>query len=212
MKTLKIAALAAAFAALAGTHGVARTAQDAAASPQNLFEAGEYDQALAALRADHAEGSMSTEDHYLASLILVRKSPPDNGAAREELDAVAADENDGWKQTAASARALLDNDTAAAITAGSAATTAAPDLFAAHYQLGLAQAKAENWTAAAESLDRAAGINPSFAYAHYYAGVAYSHLRRPDREAQHFETFVRLAPKAPERLAVESIMRTLRGR
>jgi hypothetical protein len=50
------------------------------------------------------------------------------------------------------------------------------------------------------------------AYAHYEAGMAYYKAKRVDRMAVYFENFLRLAPNAPERSAVQSIMRTVRGR
>ncbi len=212
VKTWSIAAIAA-FAALAGTHAVARTAQQPPApSAQKLFEAGDYDRALEALKPDSGDASMTTDEHYLASMVLLRKSPPDLDRVREELNAVHADGREAWQLTAASAGALVNDDTAAALDSATAAVAADPDLFAAQYQLGLARARTENWTGAAEALDRAAALDPDFAYAHYYAGIAYSRLRRPDRESEHFQMFVKLAPNAPERLAVESILRTLRGR
>jgi tetratricopeptide (TPR) repeat protein len=203
----------AAVAALAGTQAVARTAQDPPppATPQQLFEAGQYDQALAALQQD-GDAQMTTQDRYLASMILLRQSPPDIDRAIAELDAVRADDREAWRQAAASAQALAHDNTAEALAAATAAVAADANLFAAQYQLGLARAKQEDWTGAAEAFERATALDPAFAYAHYYAGIAYSRLRRPDREAQHFETFVKLAPKAPERLAVESILKTLRGR
>ena len=37
-------------------------------------------------------------------------------------------------------------------------------------------------------------------------------IKRADLTAEHLERFVKLAPMAPERPAVESLMRTLRGR
>jgi tetratricopeptide (TPR) repeat protein len=213
VKIHPIAALSLAFAALVGTHAVARTAQDPAPpSAQQLFEAGDYDGALAALQRDSHDATMTTEDHYLASMILLRKSPPETDRAREELDAVRADDREAWKQAGASAQAIADNNIPAALEAATAAVAADPDLFAAQYQLGIARARTDNWTGAAAALERATEIDPDFAYAHYYAGIAYSRLRRPDQESRHFELFVKLAPKAPERLAVESILRTLRGR
>jgi tetratricopeptide (TPR) repeat protein len=83
--------------------------------------------------------------------------------------------------------------------------------FHAHYQLGLVKARQEDWTGSAEALARASQLNPAFAYAHYYAGMAYSRLRRTDRVALHLEWFMRLAPTAPERTAVLAILRTIRG-
>ena len=53
---------------------------------------------------------------------------------------------------------------------------------------------------------------PRFAYAHYYAGLSHYRVGRTDKMAAAFEHFLTLAPKAPERPQVESIMRTLRGR
>jgi tetratricopeptide (TPR) repeat protein len=211
VKTLRFAAAVAVAAALGATHAVAQTEQPPP-TPQQLFEAGAYQQALAALHEQHEQQPMATADHYLASLVLLRATPPDVDGARAELDAVAADEDEGWKKTADSARALLDGNAQAATDAGMAAVKATPDLLAAQYQLGLARAKAENWAGAAEAFERASQIAPTFAYAHYYAGLAYSRLKRVDREAEHFQLFVKLAPKAPERLAVESILRTIRGR
>jgi len=213
MRIVNIAVLATALAALTGVHGVARAAQDAGSeSAQQLFEAGEYERALAALQEERDAASASTENHYLASLVLLRLSPPQVDRAHAELDAVRSDEREAWQHTADSAAALAANDTTAALEAATAAVAADPMLFAAQYQLGLAHARAENWPAAAEAFERATDLDPAFAYAHYYAGIAYSRLRRADVEARHFELFIRLAPKAPERLAVESIMRTLRGR
>jgi hypothetical protein len=53
---------------------------------------------------------------------------------------------------------------------------------------------------------------PTFAYAHYNAGMAWYQARRLDKMATHFETFIRLAPGAPERPAVEQLMRSIRRR
>jgi hypothetical protein len=50
------------------------------------------------------------------------------------------------------------------------------------------------------------------AYAHYNAGMNFYKASRVDRMAVYFENFLKLAPNAPERPAVESIMRTVRGR
>jgi tetratricopeptide (TPR) repeat protein len=73
-------------------------------------------------------------------------------------------------------------------------------------------ARSGDFAAAAEAFDRTIEANSRFAYAYYYAGLAYSKIDRADRMALRFETFLRLAPEAPERREVESILRTLRGR
>ena len=88
----------------------------------------------------------------------------------------------------------------------------AGDLADAHYQLGLVLANASEWAAAAAEFDRVAEINPSLAYAYYYGGLMHYRANRPDRMANRFEQFLKLAPNAPERPEVVQIMRTVRGR
>jgi tetratricopeptide (TPR) repeat protein len=51
---------------------------------------------------------------------------------------------------------------------------------------------------------------PSSAYAHYYAGLAYSSMRKNDRMLRHFEHFLALRPNAPEARKVRSVVRTIR--
>jgi tetratricopeptide (TPR) repeat protein len=82
----------------------------------------------------------------------------------------------------------------------------------AHYQLGLVYAKRQEWPQAAAEFDRVLQINPSNGYAHYYAGLMEYRANHPDRMANHFEQFLKLAPDAPERPEVTQIMRTVRGR
>jgi hypothetical protein len=72
-------------------------------------------------------------------------------------------------------------------------------------------ARREYGDAAAE-FTKAAQLDPGFAAAHYYAGLANYREKRIDLMTRSFETFVRLAPNAPERPEVESILRTVRGR
>lgn len=66
------------------------------------------------------------------------------------------------------------------------------------------------FAAAAETLDRCIASNPRRAYAYYYAGLAYREIERVDLMTDRFETFVKLAPDAPERPQVERILNTLR--
>ena len=80
------------------------------------------------------------------------------------------------------------------------------------YDLGLAAAGRGDYAAAARAFDACSEANPRFAYAYYQAGLAYEKLNRPDLTAIRFETFLRVAPDAPERPQVESILKTMRGR
>jgi tetratricopeptide (TPR) repeat protein len=51
---------------------------------------------------------------------------------------------------------------------------------------------------------------PEHAYAHYYAGLAYNGLRRPDKMLTHFEIFLKLKPDAPEARKVRSVLSAIR--
>ncbi|MBI3050402.1 MAG: tetratricopeptide repeat protein [Acidobacteria bacterium] len=135
------------------------------------------------------------------------------GEARAAYEQLAArGQDDPWHFIGLSGRQLLDEQTAAALESARRAVALAPQLADAHYQLGLVQAKREDWRAAAEAFDRAAELNPAIAYAHYYGGLMHYRAGRPDRMAIHFEQFLKLAPEAPERPEVLQIMRTVRGR
>lgn len=189
---------------------VAVTAAAQSPSPQQLFESGQNDQALQALSAQRERGEAGPAEAYLAGLVLVKLEQPER--AQEEFARLATAGDQAWTLIGESASALLASDTTRGREAAAQAVEAAPGLFQAHYQLGLAKARFEDWAGCAETFRRAADLNPSFAYAHYYAGLSYSRIARADRTSEHFERFLRLAPKAPERAAVESLMRTLRGR
>ena len=57
---------------------------------------------------------------------------------------------------------------------------------------------------------KAVELKPDFAYAHYYAALAYQRQRQLPKTAEHFDAFLRLAPDAPERSAVIAILRTIK--
>lgn len=206
--------------------GLALVAATAAAqerpSPQQLFEAGQNEQALQRLAEARAQGTLPPADAYLAGQVLIKLHRDEE--ARHEFDRLAASGDPVLALVGQSANALLNNENERAVelaneaVAHQAATLAAqgmvegPQHFYAYYQLGNAKARFEDWAACAEAFHRAATLNPTFAYAHYYAGLSYSRIKRADRTSEHLERFLKLAPNAPERAAVESLMRTLRGK
>ena len=189
---------------------IASVAAQAVRPVQQLFEAGQDAEALEVVAAGRAEGSAQLENDFLAGQIRMRMNQPD--AAGAEFERLSAAVEPVWRLVGESAAALVGADLARALDAANRATGVGPDHFYAQYQLGLVSAKMENWAAAAAAFDRAAELDPTFAYAHYYAGLANSRIKRADRTAEHLERFLKLAPMAPERPAMESLMRTLRGR
>lgn len=177
-------------------------------SAQQLFEAGELETALQAIRS---QPEAVKADGYLAAQILVKLERRDE--AKDVLAPLAQQQDDRvWSLIAESARALIDAEVDRALGAAKEAVSTDPASFFAHYQLGQVEAARNNWAGAAEAFERASQADPLFAYAHYYAALAYSRVQRADQTATHLQAFLTLAPAAPERPAVESIMRTLRGR
>jgi tetratricopeptide (TPR) repeat protein len=189
----------------------AGAAQDQPQSVKQLLESGRYQEAV---ERTAAEPGSAPEDTYLAAQAYQKMNNADG--ARQALAQLAErGDEDPWSLIARSERARLDQnlDEALSLAQAAVAQSAPPPASAyALYQLGLVQSQRQDMAGAAESFEKATAIDPAFAYAHYYAGMANSSLNRIDRVAQHFETFLKLAPEAPERAAVESIMRTVRGR
>jgi tetratricopeptide (TPR) repeat protein len=92
-----------------------------------------------------------------------------------------------------------------ALAAFGRATAPSPALLP--YQIGVTRAFQENWTAAAEQLDRAIELDSGLAYAYYYRGLAQEKLGRKDRLINDLERFVTLAPEAPDADRARAILR-----
>ncbi len=177
------------------------SAQDEA---RKLFEAGQYQ---AAIQRTTPDGS--PEAKFLQGLAYRKLNQ--NDQAKDAFRALEQ-ADDAWKAVGESAITLVDGNLEQALASASAGVERNPGLSQAHYQLGLVQEARGDAGAAAEAFARSADTNPQMAYAHYNAGMNFYKAQRVDRMAVYFENFLKLAPKAPERPAVESIMRTVRGR
>jgi tetratricopeptide (TPR) repeat protein len=177
-----------------------------AAEVRRLYEAGQYQQAV-----ESAGGADAPDVIYTAAQSHQKLGATDQ--ARESYGQLAArPDDDAWHFIGLSGQQLLDDQADPAVESARQAIAAAGGLAEAHYQLGLALAKREDWQGAADAFDQAANISPGLAYAHYYGGLMHYRAGRPDRMANHFERFLKLAPEAPERPEVLQIMRTVRGR
>jgi tetratricopeptide (TPR) repeat protein len=180
-------------------------AQDAA-QVRKLYEAGRYQQAV------ETAGEASAPDVLYTAAQSHQKLGATDQAREAYAQLAARSEGDAWHFIGLSGGQLLNGDTDAAQDSARQAVDLAGQLPEAHYQLGLVLAKREDWRGAAEAFDRAAQLNPGLAYAHYYGGLMQYRAGRPDRMANEFESFLKLAPEAPERPEVLQIMRTVRGR
>ena len=176
-------------------------------TPQKLFEAGRYGEALGAVAAMGPAAPPASI--YLAGQSRLRLSQI--AEARADFGNLSGVGNP-WPLIGQSATALVDGNHALAIQHATQATEIAPAELYAHFQLGLAHSAAEQWEPAAAAFETAIGIDPTFAYSYYYAGLAHSRLRRVDQMATRLEYFLTLAPDAPEHSAVMTLMRSVRGR
>lgn len=178
-------------------------------SPQALFDAGRYEEAINAIAAVE---SPSPELIFLSGRSHIHLNRQDGARAQFARLSSGVDPATSWSLVGESASALVDANNGLAIEKATQAVSLAPDQFHPNYQLGLAQSAAEQWEPAAAAFEKASSLDPSSAYAHYFAGIAYSRLRQIDRMASHLEYFLKLAPNAPEQAAVMSLMRSVRGR
>ena len=180
------------------------SAQSPAEDAQRQFESGQYPQ-VAALAGPDATPVVV----YLAAQSEQRLGAAPQAAALYDRLA-ALDAGDPWQAIGLAARQLLDNQLDPALASAREAVMRNEMLAETHYQLGLVLARRQEWAAAAAAFDRAAERQPRLAYAYYYGGLMYSRVQQTAQMAVRFEQFLRLAPEAPERPEVVSIIRTLR--
>jgi tetratricopeptide (TPR) repeat protein len=170
---------------------------------RRLFESGQYQQVVQATTPD------SPPDVLYTTAQSQQKLGATDQAVQVFSQLAARPEGDPWHFIGLSGRQLIEGNIEAAIASARQAGALSPDLPQAHFQLGLSLARAQQWPEAAAAFDAAADRQPDNAYAHYYGGMMHYRANRVDRMAVHFEQFLKLAPQAPERPEVLSIMRTL---
>lgn len=187
---------------------VATLASAQEATPQKLFEAGKYQEAI-----DNVKARADAPQDQIYLRALAHRKLNQNDEAKQAFDMLAAaPEGSAWREIGRSGTAQVDSNLDAAEAAAKKAVELDANSAQARYQLGTVESARNNQALAAEAFAEAAVLDPQMAYAQYEAGMAYYKVRRIDRMAVHFENFLKLAPDAPEGPAVQSIMRTVRGR
>lgn len=176
---------------------------------RRLYDAGKFKEVISAVQQSAAEDT-TPRLQYLVALSHEKLKNVD--AARQAYQRLAEGDVFAWAAIGRSALALLDKQFDEALEAAEQAIEGGAALPEAHYQRGLVLMMRRQWGDAAAAFGKATTLDPAFAAAHYYGGLAESRANRIDRMAAHFEAFLKLAPTAPERPEVESIMRTVRGR
>jgi Tfp pilus assembly protein PilF len=74
---------------------------------------------------------------------------------------------------------------------------------------GIALLKEGKHEEAAAELAKALEIDPKDAYAHYYFGMVNSKLGKKDLMVKHYQSFLKLAPDAPEAPRVRALLKSL---
>jgi tetratricopeptide (TPR) repeat protein len=176
------------------------------ADTQRLFEAGKYQQVV-----DSTPPASPPDALYTLAQSQQKLGANDQAAATYAALA-ARPEPDPWHFIGLSGQQLVQGNIEGAVASARQAAGTGPDLPSSHFQLGLALARQQEWAEAAAAFDAARDRQPTNAYAHYYGGMMYYRAGRVDQMAVHFDQFLKLAPEAPERPEVLSIMRTLQRR
>jgi len=171
---------------------------------QKLFDAGKYQEVVEKTPADAPPDAQYRKG-------LARRKIDQHGEAKEDFGRLSGG-GEAWSAVGDSARALIDGNLDGALEASRKGVQHGPELAQAHYQLGLVHDARSEHAEAATAFARAAELQPQMAYAHYMAGMSFYKAKRVDKMAVYFENFLKLAPEAPERPAVMSIMKTIRGR
>lgn len=179
---------------------------------------------------DEAVQSYEKKDYKAAELTLreLVNADPDNGRAQLYLGLALASQGriKDAKPLFLKARGLLKDSDAAEVGLAKvyidardfekaqqsldSARSINPDNADLPYNQGMVDLGRQDYSAAAKNFEIATGMDSGNAYAHYYAGLAYNSLKRPDKMIEHFTAFLKLAPDAPEAKKVQSILKVVR--
>jgi tetratricopeptide (TPR) repeat protein len=146
-------------------------------------------------------------DAYLEAQRLLRADQAD--AARAAAEPLATGGDETWQLIGRSVQSLAGGDIDGARGAAQQAVERAGDSPWSHFQLCFVAYRQNDWGTAANECERATQLNGDLAYAHYFSGLAFQRQRQNAKAADHLQTFLRLAPDAPERQAILAIVRTL---
>jgi tetratricopeptide (TPR) repeat protein len=151
-----------------------------------------------------SSGRATCADELQAGLALFREGK--FAEAEGQFRGASGAEAQAWLAAAlAKQKKYGEAETAAkAVVEGNAAhEVAAP-------ALGEALVGQKKYDEAADKMSAAIKARTDLAYAYYWRGQAYYNKKQPDRMVSDFETFLKLAPKAPEAPTVQQLLSSLR--
>lgn len=203
------ASIALVLAMALGQAGGTTTGQTVTEARQ-LYDAGKYQEVVAVVEKATVDNNKARLQFLAAQSFDKLK---DTAAARRSYERLA--EIGGataWTPIAKSAIQLMDQQLDAALKSADEAVRLGASVPEAHHQRGIVLMTRKDYAGAAAAFTKATQLDPAFAAAYYYAGLAYYRDKRIDLMTNNFERFVKLAPNSPQRPEVESILRTVRGR
>jgi tetratricopeptide (TPR) repeat protein len=177
---------------------------------RKLYDAGRYQEVIRASDLTNGEAANASALQYLAAQSYTKLK--DTDGARRTYQRLADTGANAWAPIGKSALQVLDKQLDEALASVDKAVLLTAALPEAHYQRGIVFMFRKEYAGALDAFTKATELDPTFAAAYYYAGLAASRIKRLDLTANNFGMFVKLAPNAPERPEVESILRTVRGR
>jgi tetratricopeptide (TPR) repeat protein len=189
---------------------VALTAGQNVADVRQLYDAGRYQEVVRATDLTRAEADNASRLQYLAAQSYTKLN--DGDGARRTYQRLADSGANSWAPIGKSAVQLMDKQFDEALASADQAVRMAATLPEAHYQRGIVFMFRKEYGDAVDAFTKATQLDPTFAAAYYYAGLASSRIKRIDLMANNFGMFIKLAPNAPERPEVESVLRAARGR
>ena len=197
-------------AAILVTSALALMPAQNAVDVRKLYDAGKYQDVVKVTEDKLVDNDNAARLLYLAAQSDAKLNNDDSAKRRYQRLADSGDKT--WGPIGASGVQLLDKHLDEALASADQAVRANAALPEAHYQRGFVLLTKRDYAEAANAFTKATELDPMFAAAYYAAGLAHYRNKRVDLMSRNFETFVKLAPNAPERPEVESILRTVRGR
>ena len=177
---------------------------------RQLYDAGKYQEVVAEVDARAVDTSRARLQYLAAQSYDKLKN---SAAARRSYERLVESGGEtAWSAIGKSAIQVMDQKLDAALTSANDAVRLGASVPESHYQRGIVLMTKKDYPAAAEAFAKSTQLDPAYGSAFYYAGLAYYRAGRIDLMTNNFEKFVKLAPNAPERPEVESILRTVRGK
>lgn len=174
-----------------------------------LYESGKYDEAERILRSVVDSDAKNARAHQYLGLALLNLDKPEEALASlrhaDQLDPRLTDVKLGLTRVYLEQRKLGEAEDSL-----KKLEVIAPNNKELPFYRGLLHAARGDHERAVKDLEVALKERPENARAHYYLGLSYSRVNRPDKMVEHFQYFLKLAPDAPEAPKVRSLLRNVR--